>query len=67
MAGNIETLLVRISEVIENKHGDTELSEYVKRLNSIFLKEKYLKDADILANDINKDFHEKYLKEWKIG
>ena len=65
MAGNIETLLVRISGVIEKKHGDTELSEYVRRLNSVFLKERDLKYADILAYDINKDFHEKYLKEWK--
>lgn len=65
MAGNIETLLVRISGVIEKKHGDTELSEYVRRLNSVFLKERDLKHADILAYDINKDFYEKYLKERK--
>ena len=65
MASNIEVILVRISDIIENKYQDQQLSQYLKRLNTLFLQNGYPQKIDHLAREIVHDLHKEYLKEWK--
>ena len=65
MASNIEVILVRVSDIIENKYQDKELSQYLKSLNTLFLQHGYPKKTDNLAREIVHELHKKYLKEWK--
>ena len=64
MASNIEVILVRISDIIENKYQDQELSQYLKSLNTLFLQNGYPQKIDNLARRIVDDLYKKYLEEW---
>jgi len=64
MASNIEVILVRISDIIENKYQDQELSQYLKSLNTLFLQNGYPQKIDHLARGIVDDLYKKYLEEW---